>query len=350
MIGVPAGDLDHILNHTAAVWPEVRGQRLFITGGTGFFGCWLLESLARANRQLGLGTSAVVLTRDPAAFRRKAPHLASDPAFRFHEGDVRSFDFPEGEFPIVIHAAIESNLRLIAENPLEMVDSIVAGTRRMLDFAASHGTRRFFLTSSGAVYGRQPAQLTHVPEEYVGGPDPADPKSAYGEGKRMAESLCAVYAARHGFQVKIARCFAFVGPHLPLDANYAVGNFVRDALAGGPIRIEGDGTPYRSYLYAADLAAWLWTILVKGQSGRPYNVGSAADVTIADLAREVAAAVAPEVRISIARTPAPGQPPLRYVPSVERARAELGLDIWVPLREGIRRMADWHRQNAAGKA
>jgi len=146
-----------------------------------------------------------------------------------------------------------------------------------------------------------------------------------------------MYAAQYGFSALIARLFAFVGPHLPLDANFAVGNFIRDALAGGPIRIAGDGTPYRSYLYAADLAIWLWTILVQGTSCRPYNVGSAEEITIAGLARTVADNLRPEAAIEIARQPVPGAPAARYVPSVDRAEKELGLKPWITLAEGIRR-------------
>src|SRR5204863_242174 len=199
-----ASDLDHILNHTAPVWEELRGNRIFITGGTGFFGCWLLESFAWANDRLELGAEAVVLTRAPEAFREKAPHLAGHGAISLHKGDVRDFDFPDGPFSHVIHAATESTS---APNELRGLDSIVTGTRRVLDFALTAGTRKFLLTSSGAVYGKQPPELTHIPETYAGAPDPVDARSTYGEAKRNAELLCAIYHQRHGLETKIARCF-----------------------------------------------------------------------------------------------------------------------------------------------
>jgi dTDP-glucose 4,6-dehydratase len=333
-----AADLDHVLARTPAVWEELRGERLFITGGTGFVGCWLLESFAWASDRLDLGASAVVLTRDPEAFRGKAPHLASHPAIQLHSGDVRSFVDPPGRFSTVIHAAAPSGSRLNEDDPAEMLDVVIGGTRRTLDFAVTCGARRFLLTSSGAVYGKQPADVSHLNEDYLGAPDTADPRSAYAEGKRVAELLCAIYRRRHGLETKIARGFAFMGPYLPLDAHFAAGNFLRDRLAGGPIRVAGDGTPYRSYLYAADMAIWLWTILLKGQSGRAYNVGSEAEISIADLAHRVAKEAG--VRVEVARDPESGAPAPRYVPSTARARAELGVEEWVPLDEAIRRTAE----------
>lgn len=339
-----ASDLDHILAHTERLWEELRGQRLFITGGTGFFGCWLLESFAWANDKFGLGAKAVVLTRNSEAFKNNVPHLASHPAIQLHIGDVRNFDFPAGSFSHVIHAATEASAKLNNENPLLMFDTIVEGTRRALEFARQNGTRRFLLTSSGAVYGRQPAQVTHLPEDYCSGPDTVEPRSAYGEGKRTAEMLCTLYGRQFGLEPKIARCFAFVGPYLPLDIHFAIGNFIRDGLRGGPITVSGDGTPFRSYLYAADLAVWLWTILIQGQSARAYNVGSEADLPIAEVAREVANAFRPPVRVIVAREAEPGKPAERYVPATRRARTELGLAARVPIGDAIRRTAEWVRR------
>jgi dTDP-glucose 4,6-dehydratase len=153
--------------------------------------------------------------------------------------------------------------------------------------------------------------------------------------------LCAVHADA-GLAPTIARCFAFVGAYLPLDAHFAVGNFVRDGLQGGPIRVTGDGTPLRSYMYGADLAIWLWTILVRGVPMRPYNVGSAEALTIAELAHLVGSTFTPPVPVSIAGAIAPGAPAERYVPAVTRAETELGLRVTVPLADGVRRMVEWH--------
>jgi nucleoside-diphosphate-sugar epimerase len=334
-------DLDHVLEHTRGVWEELRGQRIFITGGTGFFGMWLLESFVWANRCLDLQAEATILTRDPAKFAEKAPHLADQPELRFHRGDIRDFAFPEGGYSHLIHAATPVSPDLNRDEPLTMFDILVGGARRVLDFAAACGAKKFLLTSSGAVYGRQPPELTHVPEEYAGAPETNDADATYGEGKRLAELLCMVYSRQYGIEAKIARCFAFVGPYLPVERQYAAGNFIRDALAGGPIRVQSDGTPRRSYLYAADLAIWLWTILFRGTSCRPYNVGSDEDLSIRDLAQRVAASVGCEVRVA---TPSePGRLLQRYVPQIARARQELDLAVWTALPVAIQRTADFVR-------
>ena len=235
----------------------------------------------------------------------------------FHCGDVRSFEYPARGFSHVIHAATQASAALNQQDPSTMLDTIVEGTRRVLYFSVRCGARAFLLTSSGAVYGRQPSLVSHLPESYAGTPDTMNPQSAYGEGKRMAELLCAIYAGKHGLETKIARCFAFTGPYLPLDDHFAAGNFVRDQLRGGPIQVNGDGR--RSALIRTPRNVWLERILFRGRSCRPYNVGSDEDVAIAELAATVAG-LRPGTAVRIAAKPVPGAPVERYVPDISRAR------------------------------
>jgi dTDP-glucose 4,6-dehydratase len=339
-----SGDLDAAVEYLRPLREALAGARVFVTGGTGFIGCWLLETFAWANERLDLGAEMLVLTRNFEAFARKAPHLARRADIRFQIGDVRDFAFPPGQFSHVIHAATEASARLNDQQPEVMFDTILRGTRRALYFARLCEAKQFLLTSSGAVYGSQPSALERVSEDYLGSPNVSDPRSAYGEGKRVSEYLCALHAREHGLEVKVARCFAFVGPYLPLGEHFAIGNFVRDAMAGGPIRVNGDGTPFRSYLYAADLAVWLWTILARGVSNRPYNVGSRGGLSIAQVAETVSRALPGNVPVEIARKPPPGLLPSRYVPETARAEQELGLREWTPLEESVRRTAQWHQR------
>jgi nucleoside-diphosphate-sugar epimerase len=339
-----ARDLDGILARTEPLWQELRGQRILITGATGFFGCWLLESFAWANRRLHLNAQAVGLSRHPGVLSERVPHLAQDPAITLHAADVRNGDFPQGTFSHVIHAATEASARLNQEAPLVMFDTIVEGTRRALQFSIASSVNKFLLVSSGAVYGNQPPQLMHLSESFAGGPDPLNAASAYAEGKRAAEMLCSL-TTRPRFVTTSARCFAFVGPYMKLDEHFAIGNFISDRLRNRPIQIRGDGSAVRSYLYASELMIWLWTILFKGQSGRAYNVGSEESLSIAALAREVARALPPKMDVSVAATPTPEATAHRYVPCTARAREELGLRAEVPLSEAIRRTHDWFLAN-----
>lgn len=328
-------DWDHVLAHTSGLWEELRGKKIFVTGGTGFFGCSLLESFAHANEKLRLNSSILVLTRDRESLAKKAPHLTNIPFISFHKGDVRTFDFPAGEFAYIIHGAASLSSSPEGKDSLDIFDTIVEGTRHTLAFAKHCKAHKFLLISSGAVYGRQSPEIERISEDYSGAPDSVDWHSAYGEGKRAAESLTVLCARQHGFEAKIPRCFAFVGPYQKLDGQWAIGNFIRDGLNGGPIIVKGDGTARRSYLYAADLMIFLWTILFRGESCLPYNVGSEEEIDIRSLAKLVSSAFGIKKDIVISKKPDIKAQIERYIPSTQRAREKLNLGQTVGLKDAI---------------
>ena len=337
-----ADDLDRIVDAAEDDLATLDGVRLFVTGGTGFVGTWLLEALVWTRRRRGAGPSLEVLTRDPEGFAARSPHLAADAAVGLSRGDIRSPFVPSAVPDAIIHAATPASAALNESSPRLMYDTIVDGMSNVLEVAAAADRPRVLFTSSGAVYGRQPPGVPGLTEEHEPGPEAVADLGAYHRGKREAERLGASAVAAGDADVITGRLFAFVGPHLPIDTHFAVGNFIRDALDGGPVVVGGDGTPFRSYQYAGDLVVWLLALLARGEAGRTYNVGSDDAIDIATLARTVAAEVG-GVAVEINGTPDPSQPTERYVPDCSRARTELGLSNSIGLEEAIRRTAAWNR-------
>lgn len=334
-------DLQSIFKRTLEIWPDLKNASIFITGGTGFIGCWLLESLLYANEKLGLKIHATVLTRSVETFKLKAPHLTKYPFFEFLEGNVCDFISPQGEYSHVIHAATDASADLNENNPLQMYQTVTDGTLRVLRFAVEKNSRRVLFLSSGAVYGQQPWELLNVPETYLGGPSSVDAKATYAEAKRAAEMLCAVFQKQFGLQIAIPRIFALLGPYLSLGIHFAAGNFIRDAMQGREIVINGNGKPYRSYLYASDLTVALWYLLVRGESCKPYNVGSSEGISIKELAKKVSSVLgggAPKILGSEDT----GWNPGRYVPSTNLIEDELNLKRTVSLEQAILRTAIWN--------
>ena len=330
-------------------------QRIFITGGTGFFGKSILDYRQRHPEFLA-DAEITILSRDPAAFTASNPKLAQQTGVRFVAGDVRSFSttdftdytdcpapqahnpcnpcnpwFSSANFDTIIHAATAAVTTLSDD---EMYSTIVDGTRHVLEFAKLCGAKRILFTSSGAVYGPQNAAVDETA--------PTNPTTAYGRGKLAAERMC----IESGIPTCIARCFAFAGPYLNRRIHFAIGNFIQDCLDNKPIVINGDGTPLRSYLYADDLVEWLFAILDRGEPSRPYNVGSPNGISIRELAETVLAALGTKNDIKVLGNPCnPCNPwlkpaPSTYVPIVTRATTELGLHVTVPLAEAIRLSAN----------
>lgn len=340
---LPKADLDHMYYGLGVSdWRFFAGKRLFFTGGTGFIGKWMLSAILEADKRLGLNCSITILTRSPSIFCSDMPHIAFESNINLWPGDVRTFNFPEGEFDIVVHAATD----VVAQSThMEKFLTCVQGTQHVLKFTKVCRAKDFLLTSSGAIYGHHPLTAGGISENYLGGPDPTLLTSAYAEGKRVSEWLATAQAAETGLRVKIARIYAQIGPYLPLDKHFAIGNFINDVLAEREIIIKGDGTPYRSYLHAADTATWLCKIIVQGSSARAWNVGSDIGLSIKELAQYVAKVLGSKKGIRVLTEPRHNQPIEHYVPNISRAKEELQISKSIPLDDAILRTAKWIQKN-----
>lgn len=336
---LPVEDLEHIAQNTQDVWESFRGKSIFLTGGTGFFGKWLLESFIYANEKLNLNARLTTLTRDPESFLQEFPFYNQySNSVKFVKGDILSFDFNlEDKFQYIIHAATAASESLNKVNPLLMLDTITVGTRRVLDFAITQPIESFLFVSSGAIYGKQPFDISHINESQSFKIDINNSNSAYAEGKRIAELYCSTYFEKLGLPVKIARCFAFVGPYLPLDSHFAIGNFINNVLKNEDIVIKGDGSTKRSYMYASDLVVWLWKILFVGQANQPYNVGSDESICISELAK-VISKFNPSINVEILNEIIDGS---IYVPKINLAK-NLGLKLDVNLESSISKTIDFY--------
>lgn len=297
-------------------------KRIFITGGTGFFGKSMLDYRLRHSEWEWAKAEWVILSRSPERFLSSYPTLAVQPGISFWRGDVMDFPFPEGRFDAVLHMASPIQ-GVLGDAETERL--IISGAKRLSKFTYSAGVRNVLLTSSGAVYGKVNGCVSED--------DGLMPVTGYGRAKQWVER----FLVDEGLEVKTARCFAFVGRYLERSAHFAIGNFIQNCLDGRPIVINGDGTPLRSYLYADDLVEWLFAILERGESGRPYNVGSDRAISIRELAETVRSVLgAKKSEIIVKGKPEPGAEPSAYVPSIARAREELGLGVKTALENAIR--------------
>ncbi len=316
------------------IFEQFRNKRIFITGGTGFFGKNLLLFFDFINQKFLLNCSVTVLSRNPESFFNKNNEFENMQNVEFVTGDIRDFVFPEKCFDYIIHAATDVDKETSSSD--EIYSVIVNGTKRILEMCAKKKVTRLLYVSSGAVYGVQPPDLLNIPEDY-----PCSPVNAYGQGKLDAENLCSASKT----DTVIARCFAFVGPYLPLDKHFAIGNFINNILNDEDINIKGDGSPYRSYMYAADLTEWLLTILLKGKTNEAYNVGSDKAISIADLAKVVCKySSTGNTRVNIAQKAVDGILSSRYVPCIDKAKKELNLKCKISLEDAIQKTINWNKE------
>lgn len=323
----------------------LAGKNVFLTGATGFFGAWLVRSVAHLNSMLSAPIHLTVLVRDKAAAIEKFPERIKN-NIKFVQGDLVALANISSPTDLFIHAAVGGSAEISPGRDSLLLNNIVGGTESALKFCILNQCKKFLLISSGGVYGNVPQAQSPVLESYCG----VEPsmvggyRSMYSIGKRAAENLMVAYGQGFNIDVISARCFAFVGPMMPLNKNFAIGNFISDVIAGRDITINGDGTPVRSYMYMSDLAAALWYLLVKGQSFQAYNVGSDRPITILGLAELIKAELKTNVKIIVQERSVATNPVNEYLPSIKKI-SDLGFKARVvSLEDAIRKTAFWSQR------
>lgn len=335
---LPTGDLNFIINSIGMDWEKCRGRRLLITGGTGFFGKWLLGSLIQANDRFDLGLKIFCLSRNADLFKQSFPELGGADCVEMVSGDVQSFSMKEDKLYAIIHAATDVE-NITTER--DTVNSVIKGTENVLKIASQTNCERFLYVSSGAIYGDLPLNMKSVNENYRGAPSSMNASSAYGLSKKVGEWLVNDFGRNSACDVITARCFAFVGPYLPMDKHFAMGNFLSDAIEGRDIRVNGNGCDLRTYLYNADLCIWLLKMLFNGKKHAVYNVGGTEVVSIKQLAEKVRDIINPGLNVVVDKQPISGVLPPHYVPDVSKAFSELGLTQSCSIDEAIRKTEKW---------
>lgn len=339
--GLNAEELEDLVTGEQSLFEGLSSASLLLTGATGWFGTWLLDSLCVADDMLDLGLRITIVSRDPSRFLRRFSEFADDRRISWIQRDVRQLDPPVGCFTHIIHGAADSARPNGVTPAANLFGTIVGGTEKILNVAGSE-CRGVLVISSGAVYGpSRPGEIAFT-ELQAGGPDPATIKNAYAEAKRAAEMMSAIKASQ-GFRVSIARCFAFVGAHMPFDQHFAIGNFIADAVAGRQVRVRSDGLPLRSYMYMTDLIRALLLILNRGAAGAAYNVGSDIPISIGQLAHTVNRVVGGGGVFIEGKASNQGE---HYVPDTHRLQLELKFQPTVDLEEAIARTAAWYRARA----
>ena len=327
------------LQRLLEAFEKLDGSRILLTGGTGFVGKWMLQTAKIAQENSATKIQIVVPTRQLTADHVQTAIAIGCPNVSWVEGDFLNSHLDLGHIDMIIHAATPASAQLNAENPAEMLRINVEAMKAVLRYASDK--KPLLFTSSGAVYGTQPQSVGHIAEGNVEPNPPTEQLNAYAQGKQIAERMCREAGSNGQCSPIIARLFAFGGEYLPRDTHFAIGNFIQNALDRQPIAIQGDGRARRSYLYGADMAAWLWSALTHGQTASPFHIGSEHSVSILELAQAVAT-VSGEVfnyvpEITVAKEIDLSESVHQYVPANSETRTALRVSEWTSLTEIIRR-------------
>lgn len=342
-IDLVRADAEAVLHGRVARLAPLRGQHLFIAGGTGFLGTWLLELVKVLNEQHQFDLRVTAFSRNPQTWAARWPHLGQSKWLTLQAGDIRYLAELPRDVRYIIHAAALTDRRVFASNPSAVAETNSVGTLRILRAATLlEDLEKFVLLSSGLVYGGQPWDLPRIDEDFGGVLRCGDVNAVYPESKRLAEVVAQCAISESKLPVVTLRPFAFVGPYQSLQLPWAVTDFIRDSFRGGPIRIMGDGATVRSIMYYSDFAFGVLLALAAGHPRTTYNLGSDEPVDLLALAQKITKYFdpVPEIRLRVGQA---GHDRNRLVPDTTRMARDLDFKVSVPLDEALRKTIEWHR-------
>jgi UDP-glucuronate decarboxylase len=303
-------------------------MRCLVTGGAGFIGSFLCERL------IADGHEVICLDNFFTGRRANVEHLLDHRHFELVRHDVTE--------PILLEVDRIFNFACPASpvhyqyNPVKTVKTSVMGIIHMLGLA-KRVRARLLQASTSEVYGDP--QVHPQTEDYWGHVNPIGPRACYDEGKRVAETLCFDYHRQNAVDVRVVRIFNTYGPRMLLDDGRVVSNFVVQALKGEDITLYGDGQQTRSFCYIDDLVDGIVRMMNQIETHGPVNLGNPDEFTIRELAELVIELTGSRSRL--VQRPLPKDDPVRRQPDISRARAALGWEPKVALREGLLRSISW---------
>lgn len=342
-------DLEVIWKRIKFDLEKLSGKSIFLTGSTGAFGVWILSVILYAQERGVLTKKLYVLSRDPSRFIDSHQKLCSSLDITWISGDIRTFPFFQEKIDFCIHGATTSAKETFLGAPnYEKYLTVTQGTQRILEFVKKSNVDRLLYLSSGAIFGGNlDSDRSNLDELRIPKVDHLNSTYTLGHAKRSAETLC--FLAREELSdriINVARLFSFIGPYLPLDVHYAIGNFLGAAAFSKPIMLNSDGTSVRSFMYMADAVIWIFkSLLLNTNSSFPLHIGSDKAISIRDVAELIASITGSEVSLGHPYTRKNSPAPLFYVPSTMETRRLLDVSEWTGISESIGKTLDWLQSN-----